>query len=136
MPWLWGYVLPLGVMVLAHLAGEFYQRRREGPQPHYIGLLIMSVSVAAVLLLFHGHGLGLEHHGVTRDVCWLALTFAWLGFVVWVVYQRRSSGGILMDLGRSLFFKLQIFCGAVTAATAIPSAWGARLKPSGLDYLV
>lgn len=134
---LWYMLGGFGVAVLAYLLTIFYVRRLDGIQPGYTGLLIMCLSMAGFLLLFlvlRRFGLDLLH-GEPRNIFWLILGFLWLGFAVWTMHQRHSSGAILMDLGPSPLFKLHLTTGVLLATVAIPCALNPDSRAQAFAYI-
>ena len=110
-----------GVMALTYLLMTFYMRHKDGIQPSYTGLLIMATSMVCVLAGFYAlQRFGIDvHHGQPRDFFWLLLGILWLVLSVWTVYQRQTSGTVLMDLGAAPMFRIQIVFAVFMAALAI-----------------
>jgi hypothetical protein len=110
-----------GVMVLSYLLIASYMRRKNGVQPGYTGLLVMVLATVCFLAAFYvlkRFGLDLLH-GHPRDVFWIVLGITWIVLAVRTAYERQASGTVLMDLGPSPMFKLQIGFAVLMAAVAI-----------------
>src|SRR5688500_16921869 len=97
----WFLLLGFGVMVLTYLLTMFYMRGKQGVQPGYKGLVIMSVSMVCVLaaaLVLQRSGVDLRSER-PREILWIALGVLWLFAAGVIAYQRTSSGSVLMDFG-------------------------------------
>jgi hypothetical protein len=126
-----------GALVLSYLLTSLYMRRRLGIQPNYIGLLIMCTATAGFLLLFYvlrRFGLDLLR-GHARDIFWVVLGLVWLFQAAWTGRQRQSSGAILMDLGPSPLFKMQLAFAIVMAALAIRFAIDPESRAQAFAYI-
>jgi hypothetical protein len=126
-----------GTLVLSYVLTSIYMRRRIGIQPNYIGLLIMCTSMACFLLAFYvlrRFGLDLLR-GHPRDIFWVVLGLVWLVQAVWAGHQRQSSGEILMDLGPSPIFKLQLALAILMAALAIGLAIAPESRAQAFAYM-
>jgi hypothetical protein len=114
-------LLSAGVMVSTYLLMMFYMRRKNGVQPAYTGLVIMGVSmvcivaIAYVLLRFDID----VRRGEPREIVWVTLGTVWLGSAARIAHQRRSSGIVLMDLGRNPLFKLHMAFAGLMLAMAV-----------------
>lgn len=126
-----------GALVLSYVLTSSYMRRRTGIQPNYTGLLIMCLATAGFLLLFYGlRRFGLDVlRGHARDIFWVVLGIVWLFQAVWAGYQRQSSGAILMDLGPSPLFKLQLTLAILMAAVAMGFAIAPESRAQAFAYL-
>jgi hypothetical protein len=126
-----------GSLVLSYLVTSVYMRRRIGTQPSYTGLLIMCTSVGSFLLavyVLRRFGVDLLH-GQPRDIFWVVLGLVWLVQAVWAGYQRQSSGAVLMDLGPSPMFKLQLAFAILMAALAITFAIDHESRAQAFAYI-
>jgi hypothetical protein len=109
-----------GVMVLSYLLTVSYMRTRDGVQPSYIGLLIAVTTMGCFVAAFYilrRFGFDLLHP--PQDIIWLVLGIMWLVSAVWTVYQRQTSGTVLMDLGRAPMLILWIGSAVLLGASAI-----------------
>jgi len=137
MAFFWYMLGGFSLSLLAYLLAIVYIRRRDGIRPGYTGLVVMCISMGGYLLVFWAlrrFGVDLLHRG-QRDIFWLTLGFVWLGLAVWTVHQRHSSGALLMDLGPSPFYKLNLACGVLMAAVAIPSVLNPDSRAQGVTYI-
>jgi hypothetical protein len=127
----------LSVMVITYLLMTFYMRRRDGVQPSYRGLLILTTSMActvAVIYMLQRFGLDVRH-GHPRDIFWLVLGVAWLVLALRTAYQRQSSGAVLMDLGPAPMFKLQRGFGVLMLGVAIGLAINPESRVQAFAYI-
>lgn len=134
------YLLVLGafaLMALAYVGMVAYMRHRDGFQPSYAGLLVMTITMGcmfAAISLLHRFGLDIQH-GKPRDVFWTALGMVWVVLAVQTVYHRRFSGTVLMDVGVAPMFKLRIAVAILMVALAISLAVYPESRTQAFAYL-
>ena len=95
-------------------------RTRDGVQPSYTGLLIAVTTMGCFVSAFYilrRFGFDLLH--APLDIFWLVLGIMWLVSSVWTVYQRQTSGTVLMDLGPAPMLILWIGSAVLLGASAI-----------------
>lgn len=128
----------IGVMVLSYLLIGFYIRRNHGVQPGLTGLFIMVISMVCALIAFYGlkrFGLDLLH-GRPRDIFWIVLGLTWLVLSVRTAYERQSSGTVLMDLGPSPMFKLQIAFAVLMGGLAVGFSMNRLTRSQAFAHLM
>jgi hypothetical protein len=126
-----------GLAVAAYLLFASYMRRSDGVQPGYIGLVIMCVSMVgflAVWFVLRRFGMDLLH-GEPRDVFWLLLGVVWLLSAAWLIYERRVSGTVLMDLGRAPMSKVPTTFAAILIALAVSRAATPESRVQAFAYM-
>jgi hypothetical protein len=111
----------LGTMTLSYLLTARYLRKRVGVQPAYKGLVIMLTTAACFgALLYAAKQAGFDLlHGRPRDVFWLILGAVWIITSARVLYERQTSGAVLMDLGRTPIAKIHLGLAVVMAVAAV-----------------
>jgi hypothetical protein len=111
----------LGTMTLSYVLTARYLRQRVGVQPAYKGLVIMLTTAAcfgAALYAAKAAGFDLLH-GRPRDVFWLILGAVWIITSARVLYERQTSGAVLIDLGRTPIAKIHLGLAVVMAVAAV-----------------
>ena len=126
-----------GVMAVTYLLTTRYRRRRDGVQPSYKDLLFVATLMGGFALAFYvldRFGLSVQH-GRPRTIFWLGLSTLWLVLAVRSAHERRSSGTVLMDLGRSPMFKLQMCLGVLMAVLAFGFAFYPESRAQAFAYV-
>ena len=112
----------IGVMVLSYLLIGFYIRRNHGVQPGLNGLFIM-VDIHGLrpdrLLWLEAFRTRPASRAPTRHLLDRARPHVGLVLSVRTAYERQSSGTVLMDLGPSPMFKLQVAFAVLMGGLAV-----------------
>jgi hypothetical protein len=125
-----------GVMVVAYLLTTFYMRRRDGVQPSHKDVLIMATFMGCCVLVFYvldRFGISLQH-GQSRNIFSFGLGILLLVLALWTTHERRSSGTVLMDLGRSPLFKLHMGLTVLMAVMAVGFAFYPESRGQAFGY--
>jgi hypothetical protein len=136
MAWL-GFMLgALGVLLLSYLLTASYMRRKHGVNVRYTGLLIMLLTVACFVPAFYvlrRFGFDLRR-GQAREIFWLVLGVVWIVSSVSILYDRKRSGAVLMDLGPAPMSRLQIGLAVLLGVVAIGLAIGSGPHAQAFAY--
>jgi hypothetical protein len=111
----------LGVMVPFYLLLTLYMHRKAGVQPNLVSHLMVAVCIGCGLLAYFGlRRLGVDvKGGHAREIFFLGLGIFWLVLAVRMAEERKSSGAVLMDLGRTPLFGLYLALAVCMVALGI-----------------
>jgi hypothetical protein len=126
----------LGTMTLSYVLVAWYLRKRIGVQPGHRGLLVMLTSAACVLAAFYvARRAGIDLlHGRLREFFWLALAAVWVALTARLIYERRSAGDVVLDIGPTAMSKIQITLAVVMAAMAVALVLSGESRGQALAY--